>query len=141
MLNGPSFRTPVQREISDAVNTAGIGTGTAMRMQNSDGLIAHEVSAVLAIVARDKQIPLYLGHEPGGNYLSRVHHLPEHYPIGVNQLRTGPETIRYTPKGGVGMTPADLRMLASSYQDRTAPSNPNMFDYKPGGCSGGYCGN
>ncbi len=137
MLNGPS-RTPVQREIAEAISGPAITMGIEGRLENTGGAIGHEVSAVLAKVAGDKQIRLYLGHEPDGNYLTRVHQLPGFHTPGIGQLMTGPEALRYTPRDGISIAPADLRMLADSYQHGR---NPNMFDYKPpGGCSSGYRG-
>jgi hypothetical protein len=142
MLNGPSFQTPVQREIADAVSTSGmISAGIESRMENTGGPIAHEVSAILGSVAKARQIPIYMGHEPGGNYLERAHMLPGHAPSPMmERLSSSPSAIRYTSKEGIGMAPADLSMLANSYSNPTQPLNSNMFDYKPGGCSGGYCG-
>ena len=145
MLNGPSSRIPVQREIADAVrNTAEmIGAGIGGRMETAGGPIAHEVTAALANVAKARELPMYLGHEPNGNYLNRAHLLSGHH-LTIGNLTPGQEAVRYTPKEGVSMAPADLGLLARSlYQDQepaNTPSDPKMFQYRLDRCSGGNCG-
>ena len=117
MINGPSFRTPVEREIAEAVNSSAISAGIESKM---GGFIAHDISPalateLLATVARDKKIKLYLGH---GNYIIN-HDLLDQHPTTVGDSINGPEAIGYNPKGGAGRAPRV---------------------YRPGGCADDYCG-
>jgi hypothetical protein len=106
-------RTPIQREIAEAVDSSRSTTGIESRMENRGRFIA-EVSDILAKVASDKQIELYPGHEKNGNYLTDLEFPPGHHPTSIGNSMAGPEAIRYTPK-------------TSSSQ------------YKPSGCSDGNC--
>ena len=62
-----------QREISDAVASA-VNISVDIKGRTPINGPIHEFAAALAKVARDRQIPMYLGHEPNGNYLNPAHH-------------------------------------------------------------------
>ena len=66
------------------------------------------------------------------------------HPGITNLLSDNP--IRYSPNETIGLAPSDLRMLANTlYQNEGQVSSQaldaKIFQYQPGGCSGGYCGN
>jgi hypothetical protein len=131
----------------DTVNVAGIAAATSGR-----GDAAHEVAAIFALVAGQKNPGAYLGQGPDADYLNRAPHMQ----VGqtpnprIESLVNSQDAIRYNPKEGAGIVSSDLRMLASSMYQNEGPASYNtssptldakMFQYQPGGCSGDYCGN
>jgi hypothetical protein len=141
MLNSPGSRYIIQ-PMPDTVNAAGIAAATSSR-----GDAAHEVAAIFALVAGQKNPGAYLGQSPDADYLNKVPHMQ----VGqtpnprIESLVNDHDKIQYDPKGGAGIVSSDLRMLASSmYQNESSAgysaSSPTldakMFDYKPGGNCG-----
>lgn len=107
----------------------------------------HEVAAIMKLVANQKVPRIYLGKSPDADYLHRAPHMPMGQTPNsrIERIVNNQDAIRYTPNEDVRMGPSYPIILAGSTYQNTSPINyssleSSIFQYKPGGCSGGYCG-
>ena len=135
MSNSPSARI----ELSDALASV-IAPNVVSR---EDSTAAHEFAASYAHVAKQKEIPRYLGLSPDADYLTQVHRMPFFQP--TERVFAGSGLDSRLPSTTLQMpAPSDLIMLANSiYQNKIPTSSPTMsspeiFQYNPTGFSGNY---
>jgi hypothetical protein len=102
---------------------------------SGDGSAAHEFAAIYACIAKQKEIPVYLGLRPDADYLSQVHRLPSSHLTPREQSRASRLDTMLLNTGPQTSASSDLRPLGNSkYQNQRIDSlpivsDPKMFEY------------
>ncbi len=107
----------------------------------------HEIAAIMKLVADQKVPRIYLGKSPDADYLNRAPRMQGGQTPNsrIERLVNSLDTIRYTPNEEGRMASSYPIISTGSTYQNTSPINyssleSSIFQYKPGGCSGGYCG-